>query len=159
MWSPVPAGIQPRKGDLAVQGILVLTVSFGWNFKAGNEECSQPETCHIGCRVSSSSQGCFKGCLGPVWAGSFVHKQEEISPQSCSMVEKLGCFLLCPDKFVHTLLVSRLKPGAGVLSFSPSEINPCGAICPGPAVFLPRVRDSRYRNAIPSSTPGAGWTG
>lgn len=64
-------GMQPRKGDLAGQGILVLTVRSGGNFKAGDEESSQTGTCHTGCRVSSSSQCCFKGHLGQVWAGSF----------------------------------------------------------------------------------------
>lgn len=143
-------GIQPRKGDLAVQGILVLTVGLGGSFKAGNEECSQPETCDSGCRVCSSSQCCFKGCLGSVWAGGnipsvLLHGEKPQFPQ-------LGCFLLCPDKVCPHLICKQAKPGAGDLSF-PSQISD---ICPGHAVFLPRVRDSQHRNSIPSSTS---WTG
>lgn len=157
-------GIQARKGDLAVLGILVLTVTLGGNFKAGNEECSQTQPCHTECRVSSSSQCRFMGCLGPVWAGSSMYKQEEISLQPCSVAENCNsrnwdAFCSALIKFVHTLFVSRLKRGAGDLSFFPLEISPCSDICPGHTAFLPRVRDSRYRNAVPSSTSGTGWTG
>lgn len=174
MWSPEPAGSgwealaahrnPAQERGFGCTGHPVLTVRLGRNYKAGNEECSQTETCHTAGRVSSSSQCPFKGCLGPIWAGSFIYKQEEISPQSCSMVENCSSHswdAFCSDlnKFVHTLFVSRLKPGAGDLSFFPSEISPCSDICPGHTVCLPRVRDSQHRNAVPSSTSGTAWTG
>lgn len=51
-------------------------IRLGGNFEAQNEKCSQPETCQTGCRVSSSSQRRFMGCLGPVWAGSLTYRKK-----------------------------------------------------------------------------------